>query len=65
MAGRKDDPMYYREKIKKLILEAEQNGLKVYADNTKSNVYVYFEAHECEIWGVKVPKNKGGKSNGI
>lgn len=55
MAIRKDDPMYYREKIRKLILEAEQNGLKVYGDKCGNNTYIYFEANELEIWGVKIP----------
>ena len=55
MAVRKDDPMYYREKINKLILEAKENGLKVYGDKDENNTYIYFEAHEHEIWAVKVP----------
>ena len=57
MAVRKDDPMYYRDKINKLILEAKQNGLKVYGDSSSDAVHVYFEAHECEIWAVKIPKD--------
>ena len=28
MAVRKDDPMYYRNKVKDLIKEAQDNGLK-------------------------------------
>lgn len=58
MSVRKDDPMYYREKIRKLILEAKQNGLKVYGDNSNNAVHVYFEAHESEIWSVKIPKDE-------
>ena len=58
MSVRKDDPMYYRDKIRKLILEAEQNGLKVYGDSSNNAVHVYFEAHECEICAVKIPKDE-------
>lgn len=58
MAARKYDPMYYRDKIRELILEAEQNGLKVYGDSSNNAVHVYFEAHECEIWAVKIPKDE-------
>lgn len=58
MAVRKDDPMYYRDNIRKLILEAEQNGLKVYGDSSYNAVHVCFEAHECEIWAVKIAKDE-------
>lgn len=40
MAVRKDDPMYYRNKVKDLIKEA----------------------HECEIWGVKLPEDEREES---
>lgn len=61
MAIRKDDPMYYRNKINKLILEAKENRLKVYGakeERDENNIYVYFEANKHEIWSVKVPINK-------
>lgn len=62
MAVRKDDPMYYRNKVKDLIKEAQDNGLKVHSDKHHKGTYLYFEAHECEIWGVKLPEDEREES---
>lgn len=58
MAIRKDDPMYYKNIITKLIKEAEENGLNVYCKKNIDGHRLYFEAHECEIWSVKLPMYK-------
>lgn len=46
MRLRKDDPVYYKEKINKLIREAKENGLKVYINKIYGNDYLTFESNE-------------------
>ncbi|MGC5814319.1 hypothetical protein [Clostridium perfringens] len=46
MRLRKDDPVYYKEKINKLIREAKENGLKVSINKMYENDYLTFESKE-------------------
>ena len=46
MRLRKDDPVYYKEKINKLIREAKENGLKVSINKIYGNDYLAFESNE-------------------
>ena len=49
MSLRKDDPVYYAEKINKLIREAKENNLYVLVVRTLySGVYLNFESKETE-----------------
>lgn len=63
MKVQKNDPMYYKNQMAKLIKEAKENGLKVYGDKQGDNTYIYFEAHEYEIWSVNVPGKEIVKCN--
>ena len=46
MRLRKDDPVYYKEKINKLIREAKENGLKVSINKMYENDYLTLESKE-------------------
>lgn len=57
---RKDDPLYYKEELKKLIQQAEENGLQVCAADKHKFIFVYFidkQTEECA--GVILPKKEG------
>lgn len=45
---RKDDPLYYKEALKKLTQQAEENGLQVYAEEKRESVIVYFKDKNSE-----------------
>lgn len=47
----KDDPIYYKEAMNKLIAQARNNGIKVQLDSF--NKYLYFSNLNCKI-GVKL-----------
>lgn len=51
---RKDDPLYYKETMKKLIREAEENGLNVYYKESHTGTMVYFKNDIGECAGVYV-----------
>lgn len=46
MRLRKDDPVYYKTKINKLIREVKENGLKVSVTKIYGNDYLAFESKE-------------------
>ena len=56
MRLRKDDPVYYKEKINKLIKEAKENNLDVYAIRTFwGAVHLNFKSKETgEMASVKI-----------
>ena len=56
MRLRKDDPVYYKEKINNLIREAKENNLDVYAFRTFwGAVHLNFKSKETgESAGVKI-----------
>ncbi|MBW6408999.1 hypothetical protein [Clostridium weizhouense] len=54
MGLRKDDPVYYKLKMNKLIQDALNNGLKVGAKHLENGVSVYFEATNGDICGINL-----------
>ena len=56
MTFRKDDTMYYRDKITKLIHQAKQNGLKVVGGTIPNGIKIYFEAPNGDIMGINLTK---------
>jgi hypothetical protein len=54
MSLRKDDPIYYRNKIRDLIKQALEQGLKVEGEIIEGGVRIYFEADNGDIAGVNL-----------
>lgn len=58
---RKDDPVYYKSKIIKLIKEARENGLEVYASKPyacyNAPIEINFEDSNGEIAAVQIKMN--------
>ena len=54
MKYRKDDPMYYRDKITELIKQAKSEGLKVVVGRIPNGVKLYFEAENGDIMGINL-----------
>lgn len=54
MQLRKDDPVYYKDKITKLIKQALKENLKVKVKVLENGVKIYFKADNGEIAGVKL-----------
>ena len=54
MKFRKDDPMYYRDKIGKLIIQAKKEGLKVVVGSIENGMKLYFEAPNGDIVGLNL-----------
>lgn len=44
MELRKDDPVYYKVKLKELLKRAQDNGVKVFLDG---NAIMFSTKHEC------------------
>ncbi|WP_291636497.1 hypothetical protein [Clostridium sp.] len=54
---RKDDPVYYKVKMKELIKSAHENGLEVGADNELGLTHIYFKSG-IERAGVSIVSKK-------
>lgn len=54
MAFRKDDPLYYRDKLTKLLERATSNGLKVVVENIPNGMELCFEAPNGDIVGIRL-----------
>lgn len=54
MQLRKDGPVYYKDKITKLIKQALKENLKVKVKVLENGVKIYFKADNGEIAGVKL-----------
>jgi len=54
MKFRKDDPMYYRDKISNLIKQAIDEGLKVEVKHLDKGARLLFKADNGDIVGVKL-----------
>jgi hypothetical protein len=57
MKLRKDDPIYYRDKLKKLIEQAKDEGLKVSGEHLDNGVRIYFKASNGDTAGVGLTEN--------
>lgn len=57
MALRKDDPIYYRNKISGLLKQALEEGLKITAENLENGTRLYFEASNGDIAGVNLTED--------
>jgi hypothetical protein len=56
MTIQKDDPIYYKIQLNKLINQAKSNGLKVWGEDLRKEVFMYFEAGNGDIAGVGIEK---------
>jgi len=52
MRFRKDDPMYYRDKIKKILEQALKEGLKVELKYLNNGAQLLFKADNGDVVGV-------------
>jgi len=52
----KDDPIYYKVKLKELIQQALDQGLKVYGEDLGNSVQAYFVANNGNTAGVSFVK---------
>ncbi len=52
MRFRKDDPMYYRDKIKKILEQALEEGLKVEVKHLNNGAQLLFKADNGDVVGV-------------
>ncbi len=51
---RKDDPVYYKNSIKALIKQAEENGLIISIGFNENNINLNFKAENGDVASVKL-----------
>ena len=49
---RKDDPLYYRDKINKLLAQAQREGLKIIVTTTSDEAKLQFKATNGDTAGI-------------
>ena len=52
---RRDDPVYYKRKLKDLIEGAQENGLKIQGVVISDNIQILFKSSNGECAGVVIP----------